>query len=838
MIADFRDETRSNLLVDVDGDGDLDLVEANSFSNRLHLWEKGRFVAQRTGLPDLLEPTDEVVAGDFDGDGNVDLILAQGNRFTVDYENRLLLGDGVGGFTERVGALPAGAFDTRAAAAADIDGDGDLDLAFANSLAQNQLLLNDGSGLFFQAAGVLPVLEDNTTDVLFLDIEPDGDPDLLFLNDNEPSVLLRNQGAGVFTDVSAALPPVLATRQSADSGDVDGDGDLDVIVPGVLWRNDGAAGFTELALGFAILGDPDVTLIDVNGDGTLDYLGAQTGLAFGDGAGGFQSVSSEIGPSSALCAGDLDGDTDVDLVLGRGAAPNFGIPGAGQSLPLSSRVLFGNGTGAFVEVTALESLLPDVSRMSVDAVADDFDGDGRIDVLTALGESTFAPLPKLVLYRNEGPGSFEESEAPIPGDFTRTIGVKSGDADGDGDADAMTFGLSDSDGSGGGIQLYRNDGTGQFARTQIYSAKEILDIALGDLDADGDLDVAVARDPSQVFVPPVTLLNDGVGVFVEESATFTPADHSSNDVELADFDGDGALDALFGNFDGSGPFTTATGQDRLFLGSGTGAFSFAPGQLPVDLRDTNLLAVGDVDLDGDLDVWAGHDDGDALMLNDGFGTFSASASPLPGTALGAGDLVLVDVDLDGWLDALATDPVALFLNQGGAVFSDATDRLPFDHEFGRGFAIADFDADGDQDAFFACIGEVQPSPTTLFAFRGPDRLWSNRSRHLAWSRVPSIGQPLDLEFCSGPGALMGLYASFGSMPLELGFGTAWLDPVGAAFLGLYLAAPGGGCRTIGLPAPTNPGLAGQLLFTQGFVFDPQTQDLWATALEHVPLTDL
>lgn len=840
VLADFRDETRSNALVDVDGDGDLDLIEANSFRNRLHLWENGRFVAQLTGLPVLLEPTDELVAGDFDGDGNVDLVLAQGERFAVDYENRLLLGDGAGGFTERVGAFPAGALDSRAAAAADIDGDGDLDVAVANASAQNQLLLNDGSGLFTEAVGVVPARIDKTTDVLFLDVEPDGDADLLFINDGEPSVLLRNQGAGVFTDVSGLLPPIPATQQSAASGDVDGDGDQDVLVPGGLWRNDGAAGFTELFLGFAILGDPDVALIDVNGDGVLDYLGAQTGLAFGDGAGGFQGVTSAFGPSNALSAADLDGDGDVDVVLGRGEAPNFGIPGAGQAFPLSGRVLLGDGAGSFTDVTALEPLLPDVSRMTVDAAAGDFDGDGRIDVLTALGESTFGPLPKLVLYRNAGPGSFEESQAPVPGDVTRTIGVKAGDADGDGDLDAFAFGTSDFDGSGGGIQLYSNDGNGQFTRTQIQGATEVFDVALGDLDADGDLDVVAAGDPSQtvVSVPPLTMLNDGAGGFVQDLGAFTPADHSSRDVELADFDGDGVLDALFGNFDGSGPFSTATGQDRLFLGSGAGGFTFAPAQLPADLRDTNLLAVGDIDLDGDLDVWAGHDDADALLLNDGSGTFLAGATPLPAAAFGASDLALVDVDLDGRLDALAAGPDALFLNQGGALFTDATDRLPQSHDFGRGLAIADFDADGDQDAFLACIGEVQPSPVTLFAFRGPDRLWSNRSRHLVWSRVPSIGQPLDLEFCAGPGELMGLYVSLGSLPLELGFGTAWLDPASAASLGLYPAAPGGGCRTISLPVPNHPGLVGQLLFTQGFVFDPLTQDLWATGLERVPVTNL
>ena len=89
ILADFREDTRSNLLVDLDSDGDLDLVEANSSSNRLHLWENGRFVAQRTGLPSLAEPTDEIVAGDFDGDGSVDLVLAQGVHFGAAFENRL-----------------------------------------------------------------------------------------------------------------------------------------------------------------------------------------------------------------------------------------------------------------------------------------------------------------------------------------------------------------------------------------------------------------------------------------------------------------------------------------------------------------------------------------------------------------------------------------------------------------------------------------------------------------------------------------------------------------------------------------------------------------------------
>ena len=838
-LAGFKDSTGAELLADLDGDGDLDLFEGNGSVDRLHFASAGRFIAQRGGLPSNTDPTNDALAGDLDGDGDLDLVLAHGaaEAFPAPLllPDRVLVNDGTGTFTEVPGVFAPVADVSSALALEDVDGDGDLDLAVASDGGQNRLWFGAPGATFVEAAGVVPPAADATTDVLFFDVEPDGDLDLLFVNTGQPSTLLRNDGAGTFTDVSSLLPQSSNTRLAAAAGDVDGDGDLDVLVPGSLWRNDGAAGFTETFLGYAILGDPEVVLTDVDGDTDLDYLGAFVGLAFGDGAGGFTLANSVLTDGGALAVADIDGDGDEDAVLGRQYVAGF-VPGSQLSL-MSNRVYLADGSGDFVDATALEPPLPDVDHRAVGCAMGDLDGDGRLDAIVAYEEQSLGSNdPAVQVYRNTGPGTFEGFTGIVPNDATVPSGVELGDADGDGDLDAFVYGRPDFDGSDGGVQLYTNDGAASFTRAFLPGVNTVLDFEAADLDGDGDLDGVAGIDASWDPVNTAyALIGDGAGGFTSDFATFSAVDMTTRDLALADVDGDGIPDALFGNEQGTGPYTVTTGQDRLFLGGGDGSFALAAAALPVDLRATTTLSVGDVDSDGDLDLWVGHEDADALLVNDGFGVFGPSPQPLPSAAVGFADRTFVDLDLDGRLDLLATGPDALFLGSGSGTFTDATSRIPFDHSSGRALAVGDVDGDGDPDALVGCRGELSPNPSFFTGGIGPDRLWANRTRNLAWQRVPTVGSTLELDFCAAPVEVMLLYVSAGSLPLAFPFGTTWLDPSTAKLLAVEPAAANG-CRILAYPVPANPGLVGITIFVQGLVAGPVAPFLWATNLELLPLT--
>ena len=844
-LSGFKDDTRALALADFDGDGDLDLVEGNGGPVRYHTFDAGRFSGVRHAVPTGIEGTNDVAVADLDGDNDLDLVLARGDGpdlfgASMGRTQVVLLGDGSGGFVELPGALGNAADITRGVAIADVNGDGLPDVAIANDGAQNALWLGVGGGLFAEAVGAVPVAADATTDVLFLDVEPDGDPDLLFVNDGEPCVLLVNNG-GVLVDGSSAIPASASARDGAVAGDVDGDGDTDVVVPGAFWRNDGLAGFTELFLSFAILGDPDVALSDVNGDGNLDYLGAFGGLALGDGAGGFVPTSTFApGGASALAAADLEGDGDVDFVLGRGILLSF-IPFSQLSLQ-SNRVFLGNGSGAFEDSGTIEPSIPVANHDSRGVEIGDFTGDGRSDVAIGIGESSigFDP-PGVFLYINQGPGLFTVDEDASSFDETRVHGIRSGDADGDGDRDLFVFGEPDYDGTGGGVLLYENDGTGSFTFGSV-GTPSVIDLDVADLDGDGDLDGCGASAPVSVAgVGNFTMLGDGAGNFAVDTSAFSERDMIPTRLRLADLDGDGTQDALFGNqedsYIGVSGLVQTSGQDELFRGLGDGTFSVVPGALPVDVRDTESLSIGDVDNDGDLDVWVGHQDADELLLNDGSGAFSASSQPLPAAAAARRDRAFIDVDMDGRVDLVTTGPDALFRNTGGNVFVDESDRTPWDHGFGISIGTGDLDGDGDIDVVIADTGELHPSPTTLSGNLGPDRLWTNRSRHLGWTRVPSVGKPFTLEFCAAPGDVLLLFVSSGLAPIDFEFGTTWLHPGFAKLLAIEPAAPNG-CRDLAYAVPPNPALIGGVVFAQGVVSTAGSLSLWVTQLEPLVLSDL
>ncbi|MGH9895376.1 MAG: Ig-like domain-containing protein, partial [bacterium] len=192
-----------------------------------------------------------------------------------------------------------------------------------------------------------------------------------------------------------------------------------------------------------------------------------------------------------------------------------------------------------------------------------------------------------------GSGRFVDSGQAL-GDNTGTSAVALGDLDGDGDLDAFVcrYGFPNLPGN----QVWLNDGNGSFSDSgqSLGAARSVdVDVALGDLDGDGDLDALVSNPfptPNEVW------LNDGNGVFSRHGSLGSV---SHPRVALGDLDGDGDLDALSG---------------AVWLNDGQGAFT-GNGPLPNTLAGGVL---GDLDGDGDLDAYAG----DAVWLNDGAAHFS------------------------------------------------------------------------------------------------------------------------------------------------------------------------------------------------------------------------
>jgi hypothetical protein len=234
--------SNSVAVIDVDNDGDLDVLVGNNGQNVVLINDgTGTFFDETDlRLPDIIDTTQDIELGDVDGDGDLDLLV--GNEIG----NRLLINDGTGSFTDESGGrIPyrVSAEETREADFGDIDGDGDLDIVFANTRfsipqadRQNRLLVNDGTGLFTdETEDRLPENQDLSFEVDFIDVDADGDLDIVTGNMGVVSAAYRvytNDGGGFFEDATEALLPMSAVGQGFDveAADFNGDGLLDLFL--------------------------------------------------------------------------------------------------------------------------------------------------------------------------------------------------------------------------------------------------------------------------------------------------------------------------------------------------------------------------------------------------------------------------------------------------------------------------------------------------------------------------------------------------------------------------------------------------------------------------------
>jgi FG-GAP-like repeat len=249
-----------------------------------------------------------------------------------------------------------------------------------------------------------------------------------------------------------------------------------------------------------------------------------------------------------------------------------------------------------------------------------------------------------------------------------------------------------------------------------------MDAAAGDADGDGDLDLVLAME----FRPNLLLMNDGTGVFTDESDRLPQTVHDSEDVAFADFDADGDLDLAFVSEDDR--------ADELYLNDGEGRFTDASNRLATN-DVSNALAVLDLNGDGTPDLLIGNVGTDRVLINDGGGRFrdeTALRWPQSGASR-TQDLELADVDGDGDLDVLVGNEGQneLFLNDDGRLL-DATARLlPSRADETREIRAADVDGDGDLDLLVANVRFVLEAPLEDFlllndgtgAFTTADTAW-------------------------------------------------------------------------------------------------------------------
>jgi methionine-rich copper-binding protein CopC len=256
--------------------------------------------------------------------------------------------------------------------------------------------------------------------------------------------------------------------------------------------------------------------------------------------------------------------------------------------------------------------------------------------------------------------------------------MATGDLDGDGDLDIVVPSYEAHT-----INSCLNDGVGNFAPpTPVAPAKYSgpIQATLADVDSDGDLDLLVV---CQLTNSVTVYRNSGSGTFTpltEVRVGPTPAM-----LQTADVDADGDLDFVVSN--------TAATTVSIRLNTGTGTFTATPDLL----LDTNPagIALGDIDLDGDLDLVVANGPTVSICLNDGAAHFAVQ----PKLAMGDPyEVVLADLNQDGQLDLLTGDSFGFLrvrLGSRGGVFGPM--ESVYAGSYHGGLVVADLDADGSLD---------------------------------------------------------------------------------------------------------------------------------------------
>lgn len=353
--------------VDIDNDGDLDLVVPQEWrANRILINDgAGVFTARENPFPlakadELVRPdtapnwlqkdTEDVSIHDLNGDGVRDIVMVVEDDLKFGRVNvhQYFRGNPDGSYTRIYGELT----DTISNAIAhdDVDGDGDVDL-FISGAGQDVLLLNDGKGVYTDVTtGQLPSEDMIAQDAEFLDVDGDGDPDLV-LGLEGGYALWVNDGNGVFSDETAKRFPIIENVEArkVTPVDIDADGDLDLYFAHVNWQGRD--------------GQDRVLINDGTGtfrDETEERLGEESGM----------TLDAKFG--------DLDRDGDVDLVLGNGG---------------SIEIYENDDTGRFANVTdAVLGEGGNLDGLNITLELADFNGDGKLDLF--VGQLSFGDAPK------------------------------------------------------------------------------------------------------------------------------------------------------------------------------------------------------------------------------------------------------------------------------------------------------------------------------------------------------------------------------------------------------------------------------------------------------------
>jgi|GEM_PF-3419269 hypothetical protein len=636
---------------DYDRDGDLDLVIAGNNGtdpvSQVYRNDNGIFTNINAAIASV--ENGSVAWGDYDNDADLDLILA-GNNGVIPVAN--IYQNNNNTFVELPDiAAPLVGVEDSDVVWGDYDNDGDLDVVLAGSDQQNtpNLTIYDNNNSSFVESGAILTDVGNIPSLATADYDGDSDLDLLiagFNGNNSITQIYNNTAADIGIAINTPpTPPGLGNPMvMGDSVNLSWlastdaqtpatgltynlrvgttSGGLDIVNPTVTTPSPGNVGsttnwnlnnltpgtyywsvqgvdnaylvsefategsftvlppqFNEFNSGLPNLTNGSLAWGDYNSNGSLDILITgedAAGVAFSQiyqsGGGGFGNINAGLPGvnASAVDWGDYDNDGDLDILLtGNDPATDSDI----------TRIYRNDGNNSFINLNAG---LTGVSNSA--AVWGDYDNDGDLDAFIA-GESNGIPITEI--YRNDGVSGFVNSNSALTG--VSNAAAAWGDFDNDGDLDLVVTG---NDGTSPASTLYRND-DGIFVNQNAALANiENGSAAWGDYDNDGDLDLLLI---GLAGVTPVSRVyrNDN-GSFTNINAGLVGVQQGEG--EWGDYNNDGRLDIVITGEDSNGnPIST------VYQNNGIGGFTLLGFPGLANLKSSSV-AWGDLNNDNTLDL--------------------------------------------------------------------------------------------------------------------------------------------------------------------------------------------------------------------------------------------
>jgi hypothetical protein len=611
------------------GNGIFDLAVADSKTGRVRIFKRNGQGGFSPGpvLTGGVRPSG-LVADDRFGDSHVDLIIAdegdpntgQGQGLTV------FRADGPDSF-QPSGTIDAG-FGPSAIVAGDFRGNGVLDLAVADSNSgQVSVLLNNGNGTFqaprFYRVGSKPLalVAGSFTEKRTHDGKPVLDLAVANTNSNDLSVLLGN-GDGTFQPQllfgAGSFPAWLVTADfNSDGrldlatgnqglGDVPGSGDISILL------GQGGGYFQVQSTNPVGMNPVGTVTADLNHDGHTDIITANSNsndisVLLGNGDGTFQAARSFPAGErpTALAVADFNGDGRLDVAVADGGENG---DGGGVS------ILMGNGDGTFQAPVFYPA-----GATPYSIVAGDWTGSRVIDLAVANKDS-----PNVTVFMGDGRGGFRALPPISLGDqASDPVAITAGDFTGNGVRDLAVV-----DQGSNRVSILLNDGRGNFLAQQppISLGDDPLNvhfpmaIVAGDFTGNRILDLAVASalydgEPDNVSI----LLGDGNGNFSLKWSIPLGTFLSPSSITAGHFFGGGPLDLAVADF--------SSNKVSLLQGDGQGGFQVSALDLGGGIKPY-VVAKGDFTGNGrdDLAIATQSPNSVEIELNQGNGQFAQPGS--------------------------------------------------------------------------------------------------------------------------------------------------------------------------------------------------------------------